>query len=85
MEHMNTRTPLVKYRGERTQSEMARIYGVSQQAWSKWERGIDTPKPHIMKQIAIDSGIQMEVLFFDVFNNSKLLKVDQSINFSKTG
>lgn len=64
------RQKLIEYRGNRTQTEMARMYGVSQQAWSKWERGVDAPKPYIMKMIAEDAGIPMEELFFDVFNNS---------------
>lgn len=71
---------LIKFRGSRTQAELAEQYGVSQQAWSKWERGIDTPKPHIMKKLEMDSKIAMEELFFDVFNNYKLLKtVDNNI------
>lgn len=67
------RYKLIEYRGTRSQLEMGSIYGVTQQAWSKWERGIDAPKPHIMKKIAADSGMPMEVIFFDVFNNQKLL------------
>jgi len=64
---------LIKFRADRTQAKVAQKYGVTQQAWSKWEKGIDTPKPHIMKQLEIDSQIPMEELFFDVFNNHKLL------------
>jgi transcriptional regulator with XRE-family HTH domain len=67
------RHKLIAYRGTRSQAELGNIYGVTQQAWSKWERGIDAPKPHIMKKIAADAGIPMEELFFDVFNNQKLL------------
>ena len=44
---------------------MAKLYGITQQAWSAWE----TPQPHIMKQLENDSGIPMEVIFFDAFNN----------------
>lgn len=72
------RYKLIAFRGERSQVEMADIYGVSQQAWSKWERGIDTPKPYLMKQIEIDSSIPMEELFFDAFNNQmELIAKDQ--------
>lgn len=67
------RHKLIKYRGTRSQSEMGSMYGVTQQAWSKWERGIDAPKPHIMKRIAADAGMPMEIIFFDVFNNQELL------------
>lgn len=59
---------LIKYRGKRTQKEMAEIYGVSQQTWALWELGKSAPKPHIMKQISVDSKKPMEKIFFDVFN-----------------
>jgi transcriptional regulator with XRE-family HTH domain len=51
---------------------MGRQYGVSQQAWSYWERGVKNPSPMIMKRIEDDSGVPMEVLFPDIFNNFKL-------------
>ena len=63
------RLELIKYRGDRSQSEMAAIYNVSQQAWSSWENGDKKPDVTIMKQIEKDSGIPMETLFFDIFNN----------------
>lgn len=66
------RTRLIRFRGERSQEEMGRQYGVSQQAWSYWERGVKNPSPMIMKRIEDDSGVPMEVLFPDIFNNSKL-------------
>lgn len=62
------RIHLITYRGKRTQKEMAARYGVSQQAWSKWEKGECTPSLPIMKQIEIDSGIPMEEMFPDAFN-----------------
>ncbi len=66
------REKLVMFRGERSQADMASHYGVTQQAWNSWESGRRTPRPHIMKRLEIDSGIPMEVLFFDVFNNFRL-------------
>lgn len=65
------RAALIKYRGERSQADMARKYGVSQQAWSSWENGDKKPEVSIMKQIEDDSAIAMEEIFFDVFNNEK--------------
>lgn len=59
---------LIRYRGKRSQKEMAKLYNVSQQAWQSWEKGSYAPKPQIMKQIEVDSGIPMEAIFFDVFN-----------------
>jgi len=62
------RKELIKYRGDRTQTEMAERYNVSQQAWQKWESGEMTPTVDKMKRLEDDSGIAMEVLFFDAFN-----------------
>lgn len=62
------RSLLVKYRGDRSQEEMAKRYNVSQQAWSQWENGVITPNVVAMKQIEKDSGYPMEQIFFDVFN-----------------
>lgn len=62
------RERLIEYRGGRTQVEMAARYGVSQQAWQKWESGEITPTVDKMKRLEDDSGIPMEVLFFDAFN-----------------
>lgn len=59
---------LVKYRGKRSQREMALRYGVSQQLWAMWELGKCIPRPHVMKQIAEDAKIPMERLFYDAFN-----------------
>ncbi|MDR3599401.1 MAG: helix-turn-helix transcriptional regulator [Desulfosporosinus sp.] len=70
------RDKLIGYRGTRSQENMAAMYGVTQQAWSKWEKSGSAPCPAMMKQIANDSGIPMEELFFDIFNNHKLLKSD---------
>ena len=66
------RDKLIKFRGDKTQIEMAQLYGVTQQAWSMWERGENTPSVIVMKRLEKDSGIPMEELFFDVFNNNKL-------------
>lgn len=59
---------LIKYRGKRSQREMAEKYKVSQQLWALWESGKSIPRPHVMKQIADDSRMPMEQIFFDAFN-----------------
>lgn len=69
------REKLIKYRGERSQEYMAIMYGVTQQAWSKWERGKAKPGVLIMKRIELDSGIPMESIFADLFNAKTLLNV----------
>lgn len=67
------RTKLIEYRGERTQADMAKMYGVSQQAWGKWEKGNGKPNVVLMKKLELDSGIPMEEIFSDVFDNNMLL------------
>ena len=61
------REQLILFRGTRSQTEMANIYGVTQQAWSMWERGENTPIPAIMKKLEDDIGVPMEQIFPDVF------------------
>ena len=58
---------LVKYRGKRSQSEMGKLYGVSQQTWATWENGISSPKIPTMKRIEVDSGFPMSQIFLDLF------------------
>lgn len=67
------RNKLVAYRGKYSQAEMANKYNVSQQAWSKWETGTATPSPAIMLLLEKDSGIKMEELFFDVFQQQNVV------------
>ena len=55
---------LIDFRGNRNQTEMAKIYGVSQQLWSRWENGTSTPLPHLMKRLENDIKIPMEEIFF---------------------
>jgi len=68
------RKALISYRGKRSQSEMAKQYGVSQQLWSCWEQGVSAPTLPIIKRLEEDSGVPMEKLFFDLFNKETRLK-----------
>lgn len=68
------RDKLIKYRGKRSQEEMAKMYGVSQQAWSKYENGTAVPSPSIMLRIERDSGVKMEDIFFDKFKQPNVVK-----------
>ena len=61
-------------RGQRSQSDMAEIYGVSQQGWQSWEIGRTTPSNQIMLQMERDFSIPMEIIFFDSFNYKNTLK-----------
>jgi DNA-binding XRE family transcriptional regulator len=65
---------LVEFRGKRSHEYMASLYGVTQQAWSKWEKGTVKPSVIIMKRIELDSGIPTKSNFFDIFNTETLLK-----------
>ena len=67
------RQALIDYRDNRTQEEMGKKYGVTQQAWAQWENGKTAPNVATMKQIENDSGVPMDVLFFDLFNKKNLL------------
>ena len=66
------RQELIEFRGRRTQTEMANLYGVTQQTWSYWENGDKAPAARVMKRLEDDSGVPMEEIFFDVFNNQKV-------------
>ncbi len=68
------REALISYRGDRSQAEMSKQYGVSQQLWSCWETGISAPSIALIKKLEEDSGTPMEELFFDLFNKETRLK-----------
>lgn len=68
------REKLVRFRGNHSQAEIARKYSVSQQAWSKWERGVAFPSPSMMLTLERDSGIPLKELFFENNNNLTELK-----------
>ena len=55
---------LRKYRGNRSQSTMANLYGVTQQTWCKWEQNKGFPRAPLMQKIAQDSGYSVTELFF---------------------
>ena len=62
---------LIDFRGARNQAAMAKLYGVTQQAWARWEAGYNTPTPDKMKQLEDDIGVPMEVIFADAFYTDK--------------
>lgn len=68
------RDTLIKARGDKSQEEMALIFGVRQQTYSSWETGRSKPSPFIMKRMENYFSIPMEELFFDLFNSEMLLK-----------
>ncbi len=65
---------LSRCRGQRTQTEMAKKYGVTQQAWSKWESGENTPPPSVMLEMEKDFGVPMEDIFFTTFKQQNIVK-----------
>ncbi len=68
MERRVKRPLLASYRGKQTQEEIGKKYGVTQQVWSRWERGDVVPNVVIMRQLEKDIGKPMEAIFPDVFN-----------------
>ena len=55
-------------RGEKSQAEMAKIYGVTQPCWHSWEVGRTIPDNRTMLRMERDFDIPMEAIFFDAFN-----------------
>ena len=68
------REKLISFRADRSQQEMAEMYNVSQQAWSKWERGVGFPRPALLIRLEADSGVPISELFFDHADNLLLSK-----------
>ena len=56
------REQLILFRGTRSQTEMANIYGVTQQAWSMWERGENIPSLPTMKKQ--DGGLKISPILY---------------------
>lgn len=71
---MAKRKTLINFRGGRSQAEMGEKYGVSQQAWCKYENALATPSYEIMSKIAKDAGKSIEQIFFADNDNLLLSK-----------
>ena len=57
------REALIEFRGDRSQAEMAEEYGVSQQAWSKYESGKAKPELGLMLRISNEANKPSEEIF----------------------
>ena len=57
------REALIEFRGDRSQAEMAEEYGVSQQAWSKYESGKAKPELGLMLRISKEANKPIEEIF----------------------
>lgn len=55
---------LKKYRGKRSQAEMAKMYNVKQQTWCSWENGQSVPRAKTLKRLSKDTGFSVNELFF---------------------
>ncbi len=78
------RDKLIEARDNKSQEEMAKMFGVRQQTYSSWETGRSKPSLAIIKQMELEFSVPMEELFPDLFNSKMLLKVDAS-NLPRTG
>lgn len=73
------RDALIKARGNRTQGEIAKLCGVSQQTVSHWETGRATPSIKTMLLLEKHLRVPKEELFSDVFNSvDELNKTDKN-------
>lgn len=69
------RMSLVRLRGNRTQHEVAQVYGTSQQNWFHWETGVSRPRDYsLMERIARDIGSTVGEIFFASSDRKKLSK-----------
>lgn len=59
---------LKELRAEKSQAEMAKLFNISQQAWSSWESGRTVPKPGVMQMMEDIFGKRKEEIFFKEFN-----------------
>lgn len=55
-------------RGDKSQDEMAKTFGVSQQGWCSWEKGRTVPSVKVLLEMERTFRIPMEVIFFRNFN-----------------
>ena len=62
------RTLLKLLRGDKSQAEMAKQYGITQAGWQSWETGRTIPPNTTMLKMEKDFDIPMEVIFFDSFD-----------------
>ncbi|GBD81544.1 Transcriptional regulator [Tetragenococcus halophilus subsp. halophilus] len=67
---MNGKTKLKRYREEKGYSQMglAEKMVVTQQSISSWETGRTIPKPYQMKKLSEILEVDMDDLFYDIFN-----------------
>ncbi|GMA07086.1 transcriptional regulator [Tetragenococcus halophilus subsp. flandriensis] len=67
---MKKKSKLRKYREVRgySQIDLAEKMVVTQQSISSWETGRTLPKPYQMKELSKILEVDMDELFYDVFN-----------------
>lgn len=62
---LNVGSKLRNLRGNKTQSEVAEAIGISESAYSMYERGERTPRDWIKTRIAEYYNVSVEFIFFD--------------------
>lgn len=67
---MKGKSKLRKYREEsgHSQIDLAEKMAVTQQSISSWETGRTIPKPYQMKKLSEILEVDMDDLFYDIFN-----------------
>lgn len=64
VDYKATGKKLKELRGNKTQEEMGRIIGISQNAWDNYEQGIRIPRDEIKVKIANYFNMSIEALFY---------------------
>lgn len=67
-----------------TQDEFAKLLGISQQAYAKWEMGSSTPKPSYIKQIAQTLEMSLEDIVQAKMNQQHVIQLQKSKIISNT-
>lgn len=73
------RTRLRALRGERSQQEFARLVGLTRSALANYENGRTSPKPSVLRQIALRAGVSDEFLL------SGRVRNEYELNLAVTG
>jgi DNA-binding XRE family transcriptional regulator len=67
------REKLIKARGDSSQEQMGKRYGVRQQSYSSWESGRTSPPHWVIEDMEKFFGVPKQELFPDLFNSKMLL------------
>ncbi len=76
---MGERVTLMKLRGNRPRSKVAKELGITPQMLGAIERGVRTPSLMLAKKIAVYYGVSIDDLFFKDQGNKMSLRGSQEL------